>query len=216
MKTCGGILAFFAVSTAVAQQWTAHEWSGAPAQNWSFNSGNQTITVSAPGAYKFFATSGPLASDPLAAINNVSAPGVPGTVTVSIVRSPATGGGPGCTDLGAFDLAGATDSIVPELRVQNDAATVAGLSFRKLTGPFAVGGAITHAVNISTAFGGALTCTSLGNFTATTDSGSPSITVTNSDANRATLNAGIEQLAQTPPASTPIDWPAVYEALTGN
>lgn len=37
-----------------------------------------------------------------------------------------------------------------------------------------------------------------------------------SDANRATLLAGVETLAQTPPDGTPIDWPAVYKALTGN
>jgi hypothetical protein len=173
------VCALAAAVAAQAQQWHPWEWDNLP--GWTYNADGRTITVTQPGAYRFFCTLGD-PNGPLADLQNLTAPGVNGTVTVSIIRA----GGvhlPGCTALGQMDLAGATTSVIAELRVAGDAGTLGPIAFGTLQDgdTFHVGGNISDAVTISS-LAGDITCGGLSDFTATVaSSGAPVITVTTSD-----------------------------------
>lgn len=49
-------MALGAASATKGQTWTAHEWGDAPPANWSYDSVQMSITIVAPGTYKFYTT----------------------------------------------------------------------------------------------------------------------------------------------------------------
>lgn len=194
MSSAVVVCALCVATGAHADDWSVHEWNNAPPGSYSVQASQFRIDILQPGVYKFFATTGG-ATDPLAQIDTltVSFPnGVTGAVTVSILRSPATGGGAGCTELGQMNLntTGVTASTVAELRVAGDAATQGPITFGTLADgdKFNVSGDVVNAVSITSGLSGNVACQSLGDFTATTASGSPTITVTNSYAGSMTIN----------------------------
>jgi hypothetical protein len=139
------VLACWFTTSALA--WEAFRW-GSSGGAWVPTQDNG-IRVIEPGTYKFYATTGGTGGA-LAEINRLDVdPEIgAGLVKVYILRDPTTGGGPGCTDLGGIDLTGASSSQIAECRVANDAATLTGLTFDKLSGPCDVAGSIENAVTM--------------------------------------------------------------------
>lgn len=204
------VLAMAVGLTSSALAWEAIRW-GSSGGAW-IPTQEREIIILASGTYKFYATAGGAGGD-LAEINSVFADAdIPaGVVTVSIVRDPATSSDPnGCTALGGIDLGAASESDIPECRVQADAATITGLTFNTLSGPLTVGGDIDHAVTITTvtaagsltaagdiagavtieSLSGDITCHGLGDCTATIGTSDPEIGIATDYAGTMILDGG--------------------------
>lgn len=186
MRLCM-VLATVVYLTSSAVAWEVIPWGGS-GTGWEATA-EHGIQINAPGSYKFYATTGGSGGD-LAEITNVfcDANISAGTVTLSIVRDPATGGGVGCTYLGQMNLTAATASNVAELRIAGDAGTVGPLSFGQLNdnAPF-VADDVLDTLTIGT-LSGNLDCNSLCNFTTMTASGLPIIDVAEPYAYTMTIN----------------------------
>lgn len=191
----GCVLAVVAACGTEVLAWEAIRWNGG-SSGWTYDEQQKRIEITAPGTYKFYATNGG-ANGTLDEIVDVAVDAnvAPGAVIVSVVRDPATGGGPGCTTLGGIDLTSASASEIVECRVLNNAATMSPIRADKLTTVLNVGGAVTNDVTFNT-LNGDIYCASLGDLTATTGNQRPEIVVTGNYAGDMTLNGslGVEKI----------------------